>query len=159
MIHFILNYWWQLLITIPLTALAGWSYRNGGSEDGIGRWVREVGTGLAILIDLTCFFGWEWLGVLIMGAVWIETSYFKAKGTSAKPFNWFLVGLSYSIVPLPYVVGAYFFGHHNYFLGFSIRAVIVTLFTTLWRTFQGDANKQEIGCGCIQIITLPLLLL
>lgn len=154
----ILHYWWQILLTIVLTALAGWGYRFGGSSHGL-RWVREVVCGICIFLDLTALFGFNWLGLLIMGTVWIETTYFKKKGTDAKPFNWFLVGLSYSIVPLPYVVGAYFFSHHNYFKGFLIRSAIVTLFTTLWRTFQGDANKQEIGCGCIQIITLPLLLI
>lgn len=156
--NFILAHWWNLLLLIPLTAIAGWSYREGGSKnDFIGRWIREIGVGVSILVWLSICLGWSIWGLFVLGAVFIETTYFKAKGSSATPLNWFIVGLSYAVVPLPYVLGALLSHQGNYCKGFLIRAVVVTLFTTLWRTFQGDANKQEIGCGCIQVITLPLL--
>lgn len=147
----------QILGTLILTALAGWSYRDGGSSHGM-RWIREIGTGLAILGCLTLWLGWSLWGLLVLGTVWIETTYFKSKGSDAKWYNWLLVGLSYSIVPLPYILAQSFSGHY-YWKGFAIRAAVVTAFTTLWRTFNGDANSQEIGCGCIQIITLPILLI
>lgn len=143
----------KILGTIVLAALAGWSYRFGGSSNGI-RFVREVGVGIAILGCLTILLGWSIWGVFVMGTVWVETTYFKAKGSDAKWYNWMLVGLSYAIVPLPYMISG-----HGHWGGFAIRAAVITLFTTMWRTWNGDANSQEIGCGVMQILTLPLLLL
>lgn len=151
----------KILGTIALATLAGWSYRFGGSSNGM-RWVREVGCGIAILGCLTMWLGWNIWGLFVMGSVWIETTYFKSKGTDATWFNWFLVGLSYAIVPLPYILGSYFSvhpWHYDHWLGFGIRSVVITIFTTLWRTLQGDANDQEVGCGVMQVLTLPLLLI
>lgn len=145
----------KILATLALAALAGWAYRFGGSSNGV-RWAREVGVGLAVLGGLTIWLGWNWWGLLVMGCVWIETTYFKAKGTDAKWYNWLIVGLSYSIVPLPYII-AQSFSHKYYWIGFGIRTFVVTLFTTLWRTFVHDVQWQEGGSGAIQVLTLPLL--
>lgn len=141
------------IITIILMAvLAGWSYRFGGSANG-KRWVREVGVGVATIITLAILFGWNWWLLLIMGSVWIETTYFKKKGSDAKWWNWAIVGLSYSIVALPWVIAT-----HSW-VGFFIRTIFLVPTISLWRTFVGNVQWQESGCGIIQILSITLFLL
>jgi len=153
MIEFLISHWWQILITLALTVLSGICYRFGGSGNGI-RWVRQVVDGICIILTLTIWFGCNWLGLLIMGTIWITTTYFKIKGETSL-FTWMLVGLSFGLVPLPYM----FMGHAHW-LGFGIRTFILTITTGIVvQFFGGNVNFSEGFRGGIQIITLPLLLL
>lgn len=130
--------------------LAAWSYRDGGSSKG-QRWIREVGVGLAEVIAITILFGWNWWSLLILGTVWVETSYFKTK-PDAKWYNWALVGLSFALVPLPQVIAD---GH--IWVGFIARTVFIVPFITTWRTFVGNVQWQEGVSGGIQILSLLLM--
>lgn len=138
---------------IALIALAAWSYRFGGSSNGI-RWVREVGVGISQIAALTIFFGWNWWGLLIMGTTWVQSSYFKAKGTDAKWTNWLLVGLSFAIVPLPYIIG-----NGDHWIGFLYRSIFIVPFIALWRTLITDVQWQEGVSGGVQVLSLALLLI
>jgi hypothetical protein len=135
-------------------ALAAWAYRFGGSANG-QRWVREVGVGIAEFGFLTLFFGFHWIGLLILGTVWVETTYFKIKGTDAQWVNWLLVGISFALVPLPWIIAD---GHH--WIGFAIRALFIIPFTTILCTFFGGNVQWSEGLrGGMQICSLLLLLL
>src|ERR1035437_9865328 len=154
---FFAAHWWQCILTLGLTGLSGWAYHFGGSQGGI-RWVREVVDGLAIIAWLWLCMGFNpWAG-LIMGTIWIESTYFKSKGTDAGFWNWLLVGLSFSMVVLPYIVAQSFAGHY-YWIGFGIRTLILTPTVGLIVTFfGGKVGFSEGFRGGIQLLTLPLLL-
>lgn len=145
------------IVIIALSVVSGIAYRAGGSGN-YPRWTREVGVGACYFISLLALFGWHWYILSCLGTVWIETTYFKSKGKDAKWFNWFFVGLSYSVVPLLFVLAIFVFNHKSYWIGFWIRSFVVTAFTTIWRTFIGKDVLQEFGCGFIQTVTMPLLL-
>lgn len=153
MIEFLIAHWWQILLTGVLTAVSGICYRFGGSNNGV-RWVRQVVDGLCVLACLTIWFGWNWFGLLIMGTIWITSTYFKIKGNT-NFFTWMLVGFSFGLVPLPYMLMG-----HAHWLGFFIRfALLGPLVGIVVRFFGGNVNFSEGFRGGIQIITLPLLLL
>ena len=138
--------------TIILAAFCGWCWRFGGSSNGI-RWVREAGTGLTLILCITLWWGWSYWYVLIFGASWIESTYFKSKGSDAKWYNWALCGLLYALIPLPAIIV------HGLWVGFAWRTIILVPIITLWRTFQGNVQWSESGVGVWQIITLPILLI
>ncbi len=139
---------------IAMIVLAAWSYRFGGSSHG-QRWVREIGVGVAEIIALTILFDWQWWGLLIMGVVFVETTYFKAKGSNATWKNWLLVGLSFALVPLPYIIAD---AHH--WVGFVWRTAFIVPFITAWCTFLGGNVQWSEGVrGGIQILSLLLLLI
>lgn len=138
---------------IAMIVLAAGAYRFGGSSNG-QRWIREIGVGVAEIVALTILFGWQWWGLLIMGTVWIETSYFKSKGTDATWKNWLLVGVSFALVPLPYLFAD---GHH--WVGFIWRTALIVPFITVWRTVVGNVQWQEGVSGGTQVLSLLLLLI
>lgn len=137
-----------------LIALGAWSYRFGGSANG-QRWVREVGVALAEIGLLYLLFGWNWWAILILGTVWIETTYFKSKGSEAKWWNWLLVGISFALVPLPFIIA-----DGNHWIGFLYRCLFIIPFTTIWCTFFGGNVQWSEGLrGGIQVASLLLLLI
>lgn len=153
MIEFILHHWWQIILTGILTVASGAAYRFGGSNNG-WRWARQVFDAICIISWLNLCLGWNPWSLLIMGTIWITTTYFKIKGNT-NLFTWMLVGLSFGLVPLPYM-----FGSHAHWMGFWIRTAILTVTVGLVVRFLGDnVNFSEGFRGGIQIITLPLLLL
>lgn len=145
-----INFWIKMILTVALSAGCGWAWRFGGSKNGI-RWVREVGTGIALIVSLTIWYGWSIWYLPIMGLSFAESTYFKAKGTDARWYNWLCCGILYAVVPLPAVVV------HHLWHGFLIRSLVIIPVITLWRTFQGNVQWSESGAGVWQVITLPLL--
>lgn len=151
----------KALAVIALSVFAGWSYRFGGAQKGI-RWVRQVGCGIAEILAIIVLLGWSpWL-VLIMGTIWATSTYFRIQNAKVNPnrelywWNWLLVGLVMSLVPLPWLLG----GHLIYWKGFLLRTGIVTTVETIVQTFfGGNVQFSEPFRGVIQIITLPLLML
>jgi len=142
----------KIFATGVLAAACGWCWRAGGSGN-YPRFLRELGTGLTLILTITLWWGWSIWYILIMGLSFIESTYFKSKGSSAEWYNWLLCGVLYALIPLPAVIV------HKLWLGFAIRSVILVPVITLWRTFQGDVQWSEAGVGVWQIITLPLLLI
>jgi hypothetical protein len=142
----------KILGTIVLAGFCGWAWRFGGSSNGI-RWVREAVTGFALVSCITLWWGWSYWYILIFGASWIESTYFKSKGSSAMWWNWMLCGILYALIPLPAVIV------HHLWVGFAWRTVVLIPVITLWRTFVGDVQWSESGVGVWQIITLPLILI
>lgn len=140
----------QIIGFIFCITLAAWGYRFGGSSNGM-RWVREVAVGAAEVLALIILFGWNPWSLLIMATVWIETTYFKNK-PDAKWYNWALVGLSFSLVPLPQVIVD---GH--LWIGFIYRTLFLVPFITLWRTFVGNVQWQEGVSGGMQILSLLII--
>lgn len=154
MIEFFTSHWWQLILTAVLTVISGAAYHFGGSSNGM-RWVRQVIDGVCIIGCLTAWYGWNWWGLLIMGTIWITTTYFKIKGNT-NFLTWFLVGISFGLVPLPYM----FMGGHAHWLGFGIRmALLGPLVGIVVQFFGGNVNFSEGFRGGIQIATLPILLI
>lgn len=143
----------KIIEFIAMIALAAGAYRMGGSSNG-KRWMREIGVGLAEIIALTILFGWNWWGLLIMGTIFLETTYFKRKGTEATWLNWLLVGLSFALVPLPYIIAD---GHH--WIGFLWRTAFIVPFVCIWRTIIGQVTWEEGMSGGIQVLSLLLLLI
>lgn len=156
-----LNHWLHILaihpikdiLTILLAAGAGWCFRFGGSSHGV-RFVRELGIGLTEVAGLYIWAGWTPWSIPVVGLAFAESTYFKAKGTDAKWWNWLLCGLLYSAICLPVVLAC-----HLHIYAFFTRLIVLTPIITLWRTFQGDVQWSESGAGVWQILTLPLLLL
>ena len=142
----------QILGTIALAALCGWCWRFGGSSHGI-RFVRELGTGLTLVGCITLWWGWSFWYIPIIGLAFIESTYFKTKGSDAKWYNWLMCGILYALIPLPAVIV------HHLWIGFAIRSAVLIPVITLWRTFQGNVQWSESGVGVWQIITLPLLMI
>lgn len=155
-----LNHWLHILaihpikdiLTILLAAAAGWAFRFGGSSHGI-RFVRELGVGVTEVAGLYIWAGWTFYSIPIVGLAFLESTYFKAKGSEAKWYNWLLCGLLYSCICLPVVIAC-----HLHWYAFLLRLIFLTPIITLWRTFQGDVQWSEAGAGVWQIITLLLLL-
>jgi len=144
----------KAFLTITTAVLAGWAYRFGGSEHGI-RQVRQLVDGASIIGILTLWFGWNWSGLLIMGTIWITSTYFKIDGKT-NLFTWMLVGLSFGLVPIPYLL----FQHNAHWLGFLIRLGILPLFVGFVVRYLGQNVQFSEGFrGAIQILTLPLLLI
>jgi hypothetical protein len=150
MIHFLAIHWLQIILTLILSFGAGVSYRIGGSANG-ARFIRPLGIGILEFITLCIWFGFNWWMLLILGTAWIETTYFKVKGKSAVWWNWLLVGLSFSLVPLPWVIAT----HH--WLGFGIRTLFLVPAIALWSELFGDVQWEEGGRGALQILSIPLL--
>lgn len=143
----------KILATIALAAACGWAFRFGGSKNGI-RFIRELGVGITEIAALFIWFGFTFWSIPICGLAFIESTYFKSKGSDAKWWNWLLCGLLYSCICLPVV-----FVYHIHWYAFLIRLCILTPVITLWRTFQGDVQWSEVGAGAWQILTIPLLLI
>lgn len=146
----------QIIGFIVCIVIAAWGYRDGGSEHGIGRWVREVAVGIAEILAITILFGWNWWSLLIMGTCWLMTTYFKSKNDDAQWWNWMLVGCVFAIMPLPQVI-ALAVGHHPIWHGFLIRAAVIVPATTLWCTFVGNVQWSEGVRGGFQILSLLIM--
>ncbi len=142
----------KILGTIAFAAFCGWAWRFGGSKNGI-RWVREAATGLTLILTLTIWYGWSFWYIPIMALSFIESTYFKSKGSDAKWYNWLACGALYALIPLPAVIVK------GLWIGFICRSALLIPVITLWRTFQGDVDWSEAGVGVWQIITLPMLMI
>lgn len=154
------------LLTLLLSIASAFCYRYGGWSGGM-RWVRQVGVGICIILELIVLGLFNWACPLIMGSIWIESTYFKIKGEVTN-LSWILIGLSFSIVLLPWLIFSEI-NHKNYLLGFTIRTIICTGATILWQELLSDKVAKllnitkditdETGRGFVQIVTLPLLLI
>lgn len=144
----------KIAATIALAALCGWMFRLGGAASAHARWLRMLGVEVTEFLGLIVWFGWSWWLIPTTALAWTECTYFKAKGTEAKWWNWLICGIQYALIPIPLV----FLGHIPW-EGLIDRAIVLIPVITLWRTFQGNVQWSEGGAGGWQIITLPLLAL
>ena len=168
----------RIIATIALGIFCGWMFRLGGSSGGGGRFLRMLGVEIAEFFGLVIWFVvgtkfpinlnlfghtfslsmWVVLTSIFLATAlaWTECTYFKAKGTSAKWYNWLVCGIQYALIPLPLVLLGII-----PWIGFLIRFVVLVPIITLWRTFFVIGDKSvdwsEGGAGAWQIITLPLL--
>lgn len=159
---------YKALLILLLAILAGACYRYGGWEGG-KRWVREVGVGLCLVLGFVVLNLFNLGSLLCLGSVWIETTYFKKKGTDANWFNWLLVGLSFSVATLPWLICNTITHRPLHLIGYGIRVVVCAVFTVIWEEswspivaslFHTTTDiTDECGRGAIQILTLPLLLI
>ena len=141
----------NILCIVLAGIISGILYRIGGSGK-FNTKIRDLGVPTIMIgyFILMGHFHWSLLicFLLMFGSL---TTYFKKKGTDAEWWNWLLVGLAYSISMLPFVIA-----NGNY-IGFLERAAVVTIFTTLWSEFNGNAVQEELGRGFIITSTLCLL--
>lgn len=158
--------------TAVLGFLAGMVYRMGGSGN-YPRVVRPLGVAACTIGDLFLLGLFNWGCLLIPGTVFIETTYWKKKGTDAQWYNWLLVGLAFSVVTLPWFVWDNVVrtqhGMPLRWVGYAIRTLLCTGFTVFWQEYLSDKVAQklhvgkditdEFGRGAIQLITLPLVLI
>lgn len=145
--------WVQILITVFLAILSGVLYRMGGSGN-YSRWIRPVGVASCATLALALIGYINWSLILCFGAFYgLSTTYFKKEGTDAKWFNWFLVGLGFSVSVLPIVLV------YHIWVGFAVRTVVCAGLIILWSQTNGNAVWEEGGRGFIPIATIPLLLL
>lgn len=151
---------WTILMCLGFLGcivLAAWGYRDGGSDHGIGRWVREIAVGIAEILALLILFGWNWWSLLIMGTVWLMTTYFKKKGAEAKWWNWMLVGCVFAIIPLPQAIALAVAGTPIWH-GFLWRSAFIIPFTTIFCTFFGGNVQWSEGMrGGMQILSLLIM--
>lgn len=143
---------WKILAYIIASILGALFYRMGGAA-GYNTKVRDIGCPLVACALLIVLAGWNWWLIpcfgLYFGAL---TTYWKKKGADATWLNWIFVGLGYSFAFLPYSIAT----HH--YLGFAIRAVLVTVLTSVWSNNIGNPVTEECGRGFISTATIPLLL-
>jgi hypothetical protein len=160
--------WLKVLGTTILAFLSGIFYRMGGSGN-YPRWVREVGVGCVLNFEFFVIGVWNWGAFLCLGSVWIESTYFKIKGEVGW-FSWMLVGMSFSIATLPWLLWQTLVNkEYSYSIGYSIRVVVCTALTAVWQLYLSDKVAKwikttkditdENGRGFIQIATLPLVLI
>ena len=142
----------KIILTIVLAAFAGWSYREGGSSHGIGRWMRQAGMMVTMGFGLLLWFGWSPWILLSAGACWAESTYFKKKGTDATFVNWCLVGLVFALIPLPVVWAT---GKH--WLWFWLSSVVIVPLVGCWCVVMSNVQWSEGGRGAMQILRLLLL--
>lgn len=155
----------KIIVTLALAILGGVAYRMGGSGN-YPRYFRELGQGLCVVASMIVFGMIHWSLVLCFGVCWAESTYFKRKGTDAKPFNWVLVGLVFALIPLPYCVAT-----NSHWLGLFIRACSCIVWVVLWqevlsemvfyllRKRFGKDVLDEFGRGFINVSALWLLLI
>ncbi len=154
--------------TALLAFLAGMAYRMGGSGNW-PRWVREVGVGILLILEFLLLGLFNWGCLLILGSVWVESTYFKIKGETNN-FSWVLVGLSFSIAILPWFVWGWAANRRPaHWAGYLVRTVVCAFLTWLWNqvlsaklakaTGLGKDIMDENGRGVIQLLTLPLVLI
>ncbi len=72
----------KIFLTALLAAGCGWAFRFGGSSHGI-RFVRELGVGITEVLGLLIWAGWTFYSIPIVGLAFIESTYFKSKGSDA----------------------------------------------------------------------------
>lgn len=160
--------WLKGVLTAALAALAGIFYRMGGSGN-YPRWVREVGVGCVLNFEFWVLGIWNWGAFLCLGSVWIESTYFKIKG-KAGAFSWILVGVSFSIATLPWLLWEDLVSkRYSSWKGYTIRVFVCTVLTAFWQLYLSDKVAKwlkttkditdENGRGVIQIVTMPLLLI
>lgn len=144
----------KILGTLVLAAICGILFRFGGSSNVGARWLRQIGVEMTELGALFLWFGWSWWLIPVTALAWTECTYFKSKGSSAQWWNWLICAIQYALIPLPLA----FLGIISWW-GFLDRSLVIIPVITLWRTFIGDVDWSEGGCGAWQLITIPLLAL
>lgn len=170
-----------VLATLLLAITGGIAYRMGGSGR-YPRYFRELGQGICFVLTMLSLslVHWAWqptLGTIFgFGVCWGESTYFKVKikGKVADLLDWFLVGLLFGFIALPYCTLT-----NSHWTGFGIRAVVCSCLTAWWQhslsqTICDEINDilvllekpkmgkditDEFGRGFIAISTLPLLLI
>ncbi len=155
-------------LVVIISFLGGIFYRMGGSGN-FPRWIREAGQGVCfvaiMLVTGLVTLGWQSiLGIFLgFGLSWLESTYFKSKGTDAKWWNWALVGAVFGVIPLPYCALT-----NSHWLGFYFRLPLCIVLIVFWQEVLsaklakflniGKDITDEFGRGFINLITLPLLL-
>lgn len=168
----------RAILALLLAIAGGIVYRAGGSGRYARFW-RELGQGLAFVLDMAVLnlilLAWQPIlgAILGFGICWTESTYFKRPGTDAGPWNWALVGLVFASIPLPYC-----FLTNSHWMGFGLRVPVCIGLTVWWQQqlsqeICNDLNylliiwnkppigkdvTDEFGRGFINIATLPLLL-
>ena len=146
-----------LLILILLSALGGILYRLGGAS-GYNTKFRDFGIptiGILVLILSGSHLNVPWLNiaslVITYGLMFAsQTTYFKKKGTDAKWWNWFLVGLANGIALIPYGI------IHDQLPQAILRTLILAVGIMIWSEINGNAVWEEVGRGVLIILTLGL---
>jgi len=148
----------HVIATLALATFAGYCYRSGGSATGLGRWVRQAGVMIAMILGLWSWFGWTTWILLSAGLCWAESTYFKHKGTDATFVNYCMAGAVFAVIPLPVVIATGL--HWSWFWWTS--AVIIPL-TGVWCVIFGtvipNVQWSEGGRGAIQLLRFLLLLI
>lgn len=149
------------------TIIGSIAYRLGGAAK-TGRWydllcgtkTRDAGVATVVmgvmwyLCPHPASMLWTILSILASGGLTFAaaTSYFKKKGTSARWWNWCLVGLAFGVAVLPYSisVGAY--------SAFTLRTIFLIGAITLWSSRVSNAVAEELGRGALVVGSLILFL-
>ena len=145
-------------IIILLSIISGILYRIGGTNKGT-LW-RDIGTMLCAILVLIYFGGFVYNIKTIAGLVATAgftfaslTTYFKRKGADAYWWNWALVGLAFGLAALPFALAT------QYWLGFILRTVFLSVAVCLWSETQGNVLFEEVGRGVLLTASMPILLI
>ena len=149
----------KILILLLLSVLSGIFYRMGGSDKFNTKW-RDIGVMLCAMLVLISFGGFVYNVKTIAGLVATAgltfaslTTYFKRKDTDAYWFNWALVGLAFGLSALPFAFAT------QYWLGFILRTVFLSVTVCVWSEIQGNVVIEEVGRGVLFTASMPILLL
>lgn len=163
----------QIIGTIILVVLAGLMYRFGGAAK-TNNWYsflqntksRDFGVPTCCLLIL-----WLWTGIDLniwwayflsfgaffgaMTSYWGWVNKFLPVEDKKKEYwwNWVLTGFGYSLALLPWAIAT------QDWIGFAIRAGVLTTVFALWKTFTGNAVVSEVGAGVITALSTLLVLI
>lgn len=145
----------KILVILILSVLCGITYRLGGIGKPWNTKYRDFGCPVIVTFAMTLMFGWNyWLilsGFLLFGALTTYWDDFSRNFENQDLWCWIFVGLGYSLAVLPWVIST-----GNY-IGFVIRAVVLTALTTIWSLNVDSDVWEEFGRGSLLVATLPLL--
>lgn len=147
----------QIILTIVLSIISAILYRMGGYGKPFNKLYRRIGCSListCLVIIIGIHAQW-WLYILYAGASYgVLTTYWDKWGTDdVEWYEWALTGFAYAASAVMLCIG---WGH---WIGFSIRCVVLTVFT--WGISAGSKNVwvEELGRGVVFTATIPLLLI
>lgn len=150
----------HIIVWLLVSAIAGLLYRLGGVGKPYDTKYRDFGVPLVGIVMLAFFYNFhtDWKIILsyfltfglYFGSM---TTYWKKKGTNAYWYNWLYTGLGYSLAFLPFAIVT------GNWLGFGIRTILVSVFTSLWSDKIDQVVWEECGRGVITTATIPLLLI
>lgn len=137
------------------TALSGYLYRMGGSEDK-PEWMwkaRDVGCNIAILLWLYFAMGiLHWVEIFCFGLMWASfSSYFNKDDAQEHWWNFSLHGFFIGLSLFPLCIT-----NDISWASMTIRSLALFAFMGLW-SLHKNAIIEESGRGAAVILTLLLL--
>lgn len=147
----------MFLIGIALSSIF---YRLGGTAK-TGQWYepiidgkwRDIGCSLVVVVLLGEWFSWHWTLALSFVLMWAALTTYWKKSRDARWVHWLAHGFGVAVALLPTVI------HEGFWVGFSIRAVVLPIAMMLTSEAFDNPITDELWRGALIVITLPLILI